>query len=279
MYNLSVITLALKAKKVSSDEETSCSCSDEEYAMAEKNKGKEERRCFKCGDPNHFISDCPKHSFNGQKAFVEGCRSDSEEEDDSKNDEIYLKALDNNEVLSDTLYYSGSSLDNNEVCDLKNRLELLEKNKEISVECESCVKLHSKNESLSLKQAKFENSSYFLQEISENQISQKDKKGIGFTEDRASTSEVKTGKIGQESGKTPTIEPAEPIPSARELASSNEGDRPPAKVCGILDSNLIKRTSSVQINKKTLPNATVENVKQTLALKLGQGLGRSKFQT
>ncbi|GJS23503.1 zf-CCHC domain-containing protein [Tanacetum coccineum] len=107
MYNLSVITLALKAKKVSSDEETSCSGSDEEYAIAvrdfkkfcrrrgkfvrqphddkknfqklkEENKWKEERRCFKCGDPNHFISDCPKHSFNDQKAFFGGCWSDSE---------------------------------------------------------------------------------------------------------------------------------------------------------------------------------------------------------
>ncbi|GKD08496.1 zf-CCHC domain-containing protein [Tanacetum coccineum] len=94
--------IALKARKVLSDKEESCSGSDEEYAMAvrdfkkffkrrgkfvrqpydnkknirkvkEEKKGKEERRCFKCGDPNHFISDCPKHSFNDQKAFVGGC--------------------------------------------------------------------------------------------------------------------------------------------------------------------------------------------------------------
>ncbi|GJW29721.1 zf-CCHC domain-containing protein [Tanacetum coccineum] len=120
-------SLALKAKKVSSDEEASCSDGDdEEYAMAiryfkkffrrrgkfvqkphddknfrrakEEKKGKEERKCFKCGDLNHFISDCPKHSFNDQKAFVGGCWSDSEEVDDSKKDEICLMALDNNEV-------------------------------------------------------------------------------------------------------------------------------------------------------------------------------------
>ncbi|GJY98938.1 hypothetical protein Tco_0516368 [Tanacetum coccineum] len=77
-------SLALKARKISSDEEVSCSKSDdEEYAMA-------------CGDPNHFISDCPKHSYNDQKAFVVGCWSDSE--DDSKKEEICLMALDNNEV-------------------------------------------------------------------------------------------------------------------------------------------------------------------------------------
>nr|GEV60854.1 zf-CCHC domain-containing protein/UBN2 domain-containing protein [Tanacetum cinerariifolium] len=118
-------SLAPKVRKVSSDEEESCSGSDEEYAMAvrdfkkffrrrrkfvrqhdddkknarkvkEEKKGKEERRYFKCGDPNYFISDCPKHSFNEQKAFVRGCWNDIEEVDDSK-DEICLMELDNNE--------------------------------------------------------------------------------------------------------------------------------------------------------------------------------------
>ncbi|GJU29117.1 zf-CCHC domain-containing protein [Tanacetum coccineum] len=92
-------SLALKARKFSSDEEISCSESDdEEYAMVikEDKKEKEDRRCFKCGDSNHFISDCPKHSYNDQKAFVVGCLRDSE--DDSKKEEICLMALDNNEV-------------------------------------------------------------------------------------------------------------------------------------------------------------------------------------
>nr|GEX83653.1 copia protein [Tanacetum cinerariifolium] len=52
---------------------------------------KEDLRCFKCGDPNHFISESPKNSFNGQKAFVVGCWSDSE--DDKK--EICLMACEN----------------------------------------------------------------------------------------------------------------------------------------------------------------------------------------
>ncbi|GKC56758.1 zf-CCHC domain-containing protein, partial [Tanacetum coccineum] len=210
-------SLALKARKVSSDEEESCSRSDKEYVMVvrdfkkffrrigkfvrqphddkmsfqkikEEKKGKEDRRCFKCGDPNHFISDCPKHSFNDQKAFVGGCWSESDEEDDSKRDEICLMALDNNEVLSDTSYYSNSSLDseslqneynklcnislriinknkhlkaknkllNNEACGLRKRLEQLERNKEISVECESCINLQSTVNTLSLKLASFE---------------------------------------------------------------------------------------------------------------------------
>ncbi|GJT46632.1 retrovirus-related pol polyprotein from transposon TNT 1-94 [Tanacetum coccineum] len=194
-------SLALKARKVLSEEEaTSSDSNDEEYAMAvrdfkkffrrrgkfvrqphddkrnfrkakEDKKEKDDRRCFKCGDPNHFISDCPKHSFNDQKAFVVGCWSDSE--DDSKKEEICLMALDDNEVLSDTPYYSSSSLDNEswqneydklckislriinknkqlkakneelkkEACELKTRVEQLERNKKISLECTSKVKL------------------------------------------------------------------------------------------------------------------------------------------
>ncbi|GJY96574.1 zf-CCHC domain-containing protein, partial [Tanacetum coccineum] len=100
-------SLALKARKVLSEEEaTSSESNDEEYAMVvrylkkffrrrgkfvrqpyddkknfwkvkEDKKEKDDRRCFKCGDPNHFISDCPKHS--------------------SKKEEICLMALDDNE--------------------------------------------------------------------------------------------------------------------------------------------------------------------------------------
>nr|GEY21997.1 zf-CCHC domain-containing protein/UBN2 domain-containing protein [Tanacetum cinerariifolium] len=64
-------SLALKAKKESSDEECSTSESeDEEYAMANDKKmfqrrrddknGKRDRKCFRRGDPNHLIGECPK---------------------------------------------------------------------------------------------------------------------------------------------------------------------------------------------------------------------------
>ncbi|GJX49278.1 retrovirus-related pol polyprotein from transposon TNT 1-94 [Tanacetum coccineum] len=196
-------SLALKAMKVSSDKEESCSRSDE--------------RCW----------------------------SESDEEDESKRDEIYLMALDNNEVLSDTPYYSSSSLDSeslqnkynklckislriinknkhlkaknellkNKACDLRKRLEQLEKNKEICVEWESCVGLQSKVNSLSLKLASFESSSYFLQEMIENQRSLKDKHGLGFTEGIASTSNTKMKKLCHVDEKTSNVEPALPVPS------------------------------------------------------------------
>ncbi|GJR75225.1 hypothetical protein Tco_0087590 [Tanacetum coccineum] len=66
-------SIALKAKKESSDDETSTSESnDEEYAMALRN-------FKKCGDPNHLIGDCPKPSRNkDQKDFIRGSWSNSE---------------------------------------------------------------------------------------------------------------------------------------------------------------------------------------------------------
>ncbi|GJR56348.1 retrovirus-related pol polyprotein from transposon TNT 1-94 [Tanacetum coccineum] len=44
-----------------------------------------DRKCFRCGDPNHLIGECPKPSkVKNQRAFVEGSWSDSGEEDDEK---------------------------------------------------------------------------------------------------------------------------------------------------------------------------------------------------
>ncbi|GJY03831.1 zf-CCHC domain-containing protein [Tanacetum coccineum] len=95
-------SLALKAKKESSDEECSTSGSEEEeYAMAVRDfkkffkrrgrfvrqprndkktfqrsrddkNGKSDRKCFRCGDPNHLIGECPKPlKHKNQRAFFE----------------------------------------------------------------------------------------------------------------------------------------------------------------------------------------------------------------
>ncbi|GJS95600.1 zf-CCHC domain-containing protein [Tanacetum coccineum] len=122
-------SIALKARKESSDDDSSTSDSeDEEYAMAvrdfkkffkrrgrfvrqpheerksfQRNKddknGKGERKCFKCGDPNHLVGECPKLSrYQNQKAFVGGSWSDSDEDEEEKtNDEKCLMAKASNE--------------------------------------------------------------------------------------------------------------------------------------------------------------------------------------
>ncbi|GJR11234.1 zf-CCHC domain-containing protein [Tanacetum coccineum] len=122
-------SIALKTKKESSDDETLTSGSDdEEYAMVVRNfkkffrrkgkfvrqpreenksfrqrdekKGKSEQKCFRYGDPNHLICDCPKPSRNkDQKVFIGGSWSDSENEaKDKTNDETCLMAQSSNEV-------------------------------------------------------------------------------------------------------------------------------------------------------------------------------------
>nr|GEV07731.1 alpha/beta hydrolases superfamily protein [Tanacetum cinerariifolium] len=116
-------SLTLKAKKESRDEDNSNSDSkDEEYAMGIKefNKffkrrgrfarqprnerksfqrsrsdkdGKSERKCFRCGDQNHFIGECPKSSrSNNKKTFIGGAWSDSgEDEEERRKTKLVLK--------------------------------------------------------------------------------------------------------------------------------------------------------------------------------------------
>ncbi|GKB70112.1 alpha/beta hydrolases superfamily protein [Tanacetum coccineum] len=123
-------SIALKAKKDSSDEECSTSGSeDEEYAMAvrdfkkffkrrgrfviqpqnDKNtfqrsrddkNGKSDRKCFRCGDPNHLIGECPTPlKDKNQRAFLGGFWSNSGEEDDEKvKDETCLVAHASSEI-------------------------------------------------------------------------------------------------------------------------------------------------------------------------------------
>ncbi|GKF00893.1 zf-CCHC domain-containing protein [Tanacetum coccineum] len=124
-------SLALKAKKESSDEESSTSGSkDEEYVMAVRDfkkffnrrgrfvrqpqndkktfqrsrddkNGKGDRKCFRCGDPDHLIRECPKPPRDkNQRAFVGGSWSDSGEEDDEKaKEETCIMAQASSEVV------------------------------------------------------------------------------------------------------------------------------------------------------------------------------------
>ncbi|GJT03873.1 zf-CCHC domain-containing protein [Tanacetum coccineum] len=215
-----VKSIALKAKKESSDDETSTSGSDdEEYAMAVRNfkkffrrkgkfvrqpreekksfrqrdekKGKSDRKCFRCGDPNHLIGDCPKPSRNkDQKAFIGGSWSDSENDaEDKTNDETCLMAQSSNEVTLNSSYYSDntSSLDNDsmqieydslceislkiinmnkilktkrdllekEILELNEKIKKHERSKEIEIACKSCEELKLENTKLKETQVKF----------------------------------------------------------------------------------------------------------------------------
>nr|GFA81879.1 zf-CCHC domain-containing protein/UBN2 domain-containing protein [Tanacetum cinerariifolium] len=123
-------SLALKAKKESSDEDSlTFDSEDEEYAMAVKEfkkffkrRGrfvrqprderksfqrskndknvKSERKCFRCGDPNHLIGECPKSPrSNNQRFFIGGAWSDSDEDEEEKaKDETCLVAQASNKI-------------------------------------------------------------------------------------------------------------------------------------------------------------------------------------
>ncbi|GJR45984.1 zf-CCHC domain-containing protein [Tanacetum coccineum] len=125
-------SLALKAKKESRDEDSSTSDSeDKEYAMAVRDfkkffkrrgrfvrqphderkssqrskddkNGKGKRKCFKCGDPNHLIRECPKLSRNyNKRAFVGGSWSDSDEDEEERTkDEKCPMAKASNKVIN-----------------------------------------------------------------------------------------------------------------------------------------------------------------------------------
>ncbi|GKD98271.1 zf-CCHC domain-containing protein [Tanacetum coccineum] len=104
-----------EAKKESSDDDSSTfESEDEEYAMAVKEfkkffkrrgrfvrqprderkslqrsrddkNSKSETKCFRCGDLNHLIGECPKSPRNNnQRAFIGGTWSDSGEDEEEK---------------------------------------------------------------------------------------------------------------------------------------------------------------------------------------------------
>nr|GEV06473.1 alpha/beta hydrolases superfamily protein [Tanacetum cinerariifolium] len=80
-------SLALKAKKESSDEEFRLPKNDKKTFQRSRDEKthKSDRKCFRCGDLNHLIGECPKPPKDkNQRAFVEGSWIDSSEEDDDK---------------------------------------------------------------------------------------------------------------------------------------------------------------------------------------------------
>ncbi|GKD93962.1 hypothetical protein Tco_1373799 [Tanacetum coccineum] len=217
-------SLALNAKKKSSNEECSTSSSeDEEYAMAVRNFKKFFKR-----------RECPKSLRDkNQRAFVGGSWSDSGEEDDEKvKDETCLVTHASSEVCSESSYFSdeNSSIDDlaldneydklckmslkiitknkklnatrnsleNELRELKDKLPTLEKNKGVDLDCTKCHTLKIENEKLkeeSTRLNKFEKSTHCLNEILNNKKPSGDKLGLEFNSFEASSSGTKEIKF------------------------------------------------------------------------------------
>ncbi|GJR63591.1 zf-CCHC domain-containing protein [Tanacetum coccineum] len=201
------------------------------FRQRDEKKGKSDRKCFRCGDPNHLIGDCPKPSHNkDQKAFIGGSWSDSENDaEDKTNDETCLMAQSSNEVTLNSSCYSdnASSLDNDnmqieydslceislkiinknkilktkrdllekEILELNEKIKKLERSKEIEIACKSCDELKSENAKLKetqVKFVKFDKSANTLKlNMLDNQKSSSYKIGLGFDTSKASTSGTK----------------------------------------------------------------------------------------
>nr|GEV24129.1 hypothetical protein [Tanacetum cinerariifolium] len=226
-------SLALKAKRKSSDEECLASGSeDEEYAMTVRDFNK----FFKRRDATTRIifGECPKPPKDkNQREFVEGSWSNSSEEDDEKvNNEACLVAQASSGVCSESSYFSNenSSIDDlileneydklckmsfkittknkrlkstrdsleKEISILKEKVSTLEKNKEVDLECVKCHMLKIENEKLkeeALKLTKFEKNTRCSNEMLNNQKPFGEKLGLWFNSFEASSSGTKEIKF------------------------------------------------------------------------------------
>ncbi|GKA13127.1 hypothetical protein Tco_0692773 [Tanacetum coccineum] len=197
------------------------------FRQRDEKKGKSDRKCFRCGDPNHLIGDFPKPSCNkDQKAFIGGFLSDSENDaEDKTNNETCLMAQSSHEVTLNSSYYSdnASSLDNDsmqieydslceislkiinknknlktkrdllekEILELNEKIKKLKRSKEIEIACKSCEELKLENAKLKETQdkfVKFDKSANSLREMLNNQKTPSCKIGLGFDYSKASTS-------------------------------------------------------------------------------------------
>ncbi|GJZ28819.1 zf-CCHC domain-containing protein [Tanacetum coccineum] len=310
-------SIALKARKESNDDDSSTSDSDdEEYAMAVRNfkkffkrqgrfvrqpyeerksyqrnkddkNGKGERKCFKCGDPNHLIGECPKQSkYQNQKAFVGGSWSDSND-DEEEMTKVEKCLMASNEVLSETEYFSddqssldGNDLDSeysilckiglkvmtknktlkqakikleNEALELKDKLSRLEKGKEVNEECKTCQDLRLENEMLRKEISRlnqFNDSSHSLKKIISSQKHSGDKSGLGFNFTKGSPSETKQVNFVR----------AQEVESKEKLIESNPNSKP----------------KFILLNNTKIPIASDDEVKHFYKPSLKPGVGFTK---
>ncbi|GJY37406.1 hypothetical protein Tco_0422784 [Tanacetum coccineum] len=221
-------SIALKAKKESSDEECSTSGSeDEEYAMAVRDFKKFFKR------RGRFV----RQPQNDKKTYQRS-RDDKNGKalevkiDEKSKENVSCRITHQLKVCSESSYFSdkNSSIDDialdneydtlckmslkiitkdkklkatrnnleNELRELKDKLSTLEKNKRVDLDCAKCHALKMENEKLkdeSTRLNKFEKSTHCLNEMLSNQKLSGDKLGLGFNSFEASSSGTKEIKF------------------------------------------------------------------------------------
>ncbi|GKB28752.1 zf-CCHC domain-containing protein, partial [Tanacetum coccineum] len=243
--------------------------------------GKSDRKCFRCGGPNHLIDECPKPPRNKyQKAFVGGCWNDSKNEAEDKiNDETCLMAQSSNEVTLNSSHYSdnASSFDD----DINEKIKKLERNKEVDIGCESCQQLRLENAKLKenqVKFVKFDKSANLLREMLNVQKSPSCKLGLGFDKSNASTSGTKpisfVRSTAELAGDGSTLKAdGSTIPGFADPLTSQKMAK------HVLIPPMSSRSDFVIVKKKLIRNSIENSKRPTLKPSLKNGLGYVKTES
>ncbi|GJU52100.1 copia protein [Tanacetum coccineum] len=276
-------SLALKAKKESSDKECSTFGSeDEEYAMAS-DSGEEDEEIVKnntCLVAQASSKVCSKSSyFSDENSSIDDLVLDNEYDKLCK---MSLKIITKNKRLKAT----RNSLEK-EISILKEKVSTLEKNKGVDLECVKCHMLKIENEKLkeeALKLTKFEKSTHCLNEMLNNQKPSGEKLGLGFNSFEASSSGTKEIKFVKAQKKASSdggpINMGGPL-NVQAAPKANMGP-PPATTSGseknvsFQKSILGPRPKHIIVNNVKVPVASDNEVKQFYKPLSKPGVGFSK---
>ncbi|GJW84471.1 zf-CCHC domain-containing protein [Tanacetum coccineum] len=215
------------------------------FRQRDEKKGKSDRKCFRCGDPNHLIGDYPKPPRNkDKKAFIR-------------------------------------DLLEKETLELNEKIKKLERNKEIDITCKSYQELKLENAKLKetqVKFVKFDKSANSLREMLNNQKSSSCKIGIGFDSSKESTSGTKpinfVGSSNEIAHDRSTIKvhrhtiPGSVDPSSSEKVAEHVYSPP-----------MSSRSDFIITRKKLIHNKIEESKKPSLKPSLKSGLGYVKTES
>ncbi|GJV60974.1 copia protein [Tanacetum coccineum] len=289
-------SIALKAKKESSDEECSTSGSeDKEYVVVVRDFKKfikrrgswsdsgrrydekiQDETCLVAQAPNEVCSE--SSYFSDENSSIDDLALDNEYDKLCK---MSLKIITKNKRLKAI----RNSLEN-ELRELKDKLSILEKNKGVDLDCAKCHTLKIENEKLkeeSTRLNKFEKSTHCLNEMLSNQKPSGDKLGLGFNSFEASSSGTKEIKFVKAQKKT--CSDGGPIimggPLNVQAAPKINMGPPPAtpgseKTVSFQKSILGPRPKHIIVNKVKIPVASDNEVKQFYKPLTKPGVGFSK---
>ncbi|GJT11522.1 hypothetical protein Tco_0858564 [Tanacetum coccineum] len=272
-----VKSIALKAKKESSDDETSTSRSDDKkYAMASDSENDAEDKtnnetCLMAQSSNEVTLNSSYYSDNASSLD-----NDSMQLEYDNLCEISLKIINKNKIFK-----TKRDLLEKEILELNVKIKKLERNKDIDVICESCQELKFKNDKLKetqIKFVKFDKSANSLKEMLNNQKSSSCKIGLGFDNSKASTSGTKPMSFVGLSAKNATD--GSTIKVHRSTIHGSVNPSGAEKVTEyVFSPPMSSRSDFVITRKKLIQNRIEESKKPSIKPSFKSGLGYVKIES